>query len=50
MEQTIKKFKTDEVESGIIKLFILVYESDPGKKLISKWKFKRKQYSVYIKE
>ncbi len=36
MEQTIKKFNPDELESGIIKLFISAYESDLGKKLITK--------------
>lgn len=36
MEQTIKKFNPDELQSGIIKLFISAYESDLGKKLITK--------------
>ena len=36
MEKTIKKFNSDEPESGIIKFFISAYDSDQGKKLITK--------------
>lgn len=36
MEQMIKKVNMDELESGFIKLFISAYESDSGKKIISK--------------
>ena len=36
MEQIIKNVNMDELESGIIKLFIVAYESDSGKKIISK--------------
>jgi len=36
MEKTIKKSSLDKAERGIIKIFILAYESDLGKKLISK--------------
>ena len=36
MEQNIKKFNLDELESGIIKLFISAYDSEQGKKLNSK--------------
>ena len=32
MEQIIKNVNMDELESGIIKLFIVAYESDSGKK------------------
>lgn len=36
MEQTIRKDSFDGKESGIIKLFILAFESNLGKKFISK--------------